>query len=68
VHSCKNATGRAYTVLTPDEEVKNGSRFGLCTCGVPKHDGIPSKHMVVLAKDRLIVDDIRKIIYHAILA
>ena len=28
-----------------------GSHFGgTCTCGVPKHDGIPCEHMVMMAK------------------
>jgi hypothetical protein len=37
-----------YTVIIPIEEYK-GTRFGSCTCGKPKTDGIPCKHMVVVA-------------------
>jgi hypothetical protein len=28
----------------------NGLQFGKCMCGIPKGDGIPCRHMVVLAK------------------
>ncbi len=37
-----------YTVIIPVDEYK-GTRFGSCTCGKPKTDGIPCKHMVVVA-------------------
>jgi hypothetical protein len=37
-----------YTVIIPVDEFK-GTRFGTCTCGKPKTDGIPCKHMVVVA-------------------
>jgi hypothetical protein len=37
-----------YTVIIPVDEFK-GTRFGSCTCGKPKTDGIPCKHMVVVA-------------------
>ena len=38
-----------YVVTIPMEE-RMGARFGTCTCGKPKTDGIPCKHMVVVAK------------------
>ena len=37
-----------YTVIIPVEEMM-GSRFGTCTCGKPKTDGVPCRHMVVVA-------------------
>jgi hypothetical protein len=37
-----------YTVIIPVDEFK-GTRFGSCTCGKPKTDGIPCKHMMVVA-------------------
>jgi hypothetical protein len=37
-----------YTVIIPVDEFK-GTRFGSCTCGKPTTDGIPCKHMVVVA-------------------
>jgi len=37
-----------YPVIIPVDEYK-GTRFGSCTCGKPKTDGIPCKHMVVAA-------------------
>jgi len=37
-----------YTVIIPVDEFK-GTRFGSCTCGKPKTDAIPCKHMVVVA-------------------
>jgi hypothetical protein len=37
-----------YTVIIPVDEFK-GTRFGSCTCGKPNTDGIPCKHMVVVA-------------------
>ena len=43
------ANASVYDVQIPREAVM-GSRFGKCTCGVPKRDGIPCQHMVVLAK------------------
>ena len=38
-----------YTVIIPVDEYK-GSRFGSCTCGKPQTDGVPCRHMVVVAK------------------
>jgi hypothetical protein len=37
-----------YTVIIPVEE-RMGSRFGTCTCGKLKTDGVPCRHMVVVA-------------------
>ena len=37
-----------YMVIIPVEETM-GSRFGTCTCGKPKTDGVPCRHMVVVA-------------------
>ena len=37
-----------YTVIIPVDAYK-GMRFGSCTCGKPKTDGIPCRHMVVVA-------------------
>ena len=38
-----------YHVTIPKVST-GGSRFGKCTCGIPKRDGIPCVHMIVLAK------------------
>ena len=37
-----------YTVIIPFQETM-GMRFGMCTCGKPKTDGVPCKHMAVVA-------------------
>ena len=44
-----------YTVKIPKVST-NGSRFGTCTCGIPKLDGIPCVHMIFLAKGGHIED------------
>ena len=44
-----------YYLTIPKVSV-GGSRFGTCTCGIPKRDGIPCAHMVVLAKGGQIDD------------
>jgi len=31
-----------------------GMRFGMCTCGKPKMDGVPCKHMAVIAMSSMI--------------
>jgi hypothetical protein len=38
-----------FTVVIPSAG-HLGSRFGSCTCGQPATDGVPCKHMVVVAK------------------
>jgi hypothetical protein len=47
--SKKSASKREYTVIIPRDD-KIGSGFGMCTCGYPKKEGIPCKHMVALVK------------------
>jgi hypothetical protein len=37
-----------YKVIIPVEETM-GFRFGTCTCGKPKKDGVPCRHMVSIA-------------------
>ncbi len=37
-----------YKVIIPVEETM-GLQFGMCTCGKPKKDGVPCRHMVVIA-------------------
>jgi hypothetical protein len=37
-----------YKVIIPVEETM-GLRFGTCTRGKPKKDGVPCRHMVVIA-------------------
>jgi hypothetical protein len=48
-----NANAKQFVVFKPKEETL-GSRFGSCTCGVPATEGIPCRHMVVLAKSNVI--------------
>ena len=43
-----------YTVIIPFQETM-GMRFGTCTCGKPKTDGVPCKHMAVIAMSSKIV-------------
>ncbi len=46
----KNSTShREYSVNIPKSDTF-GSRFGKCTCGLPKIKGIPCQHMVVVQK------------------
>ena len=44
------ATTREYIVKIPREAQEHGSRFGSCTCGFPKKEGIPCDHMVAIVK------------------
>jgi hypothetical protein len=52
-HRCtvsRTATNNQYTVTIPMVEDSYGSRFGTCTCGKPKKDGVPCQHMVTVVK------------------
>ena len=48
--SKKAAADRIYTVVIPKQPGKHGSRFGSCTCGFPKKEGLPCEHMVFIVK------------------
>ena len=37
-------------IVTIPMQAQMGSRYGTCTCGKPNTDGVPCKHMVVVAK------------------
>ena len=41
---------REYEVKIPIEGQTHGSRFGTCTCGFPRKEGIPCDHMVAIVK------------------
>jgi hypothetical protein len=43
--------GVVYTLSIP-KQAKFGSFFGTCNCGIPRRDGIPCRHMAVLADAR----------------
>ena len=45
----KTSSTNEYTVVIPMEADGYGTRFGSCTCGQPKKDGIPCRHMAVIA-------------------
>jgi hypothetical protein len=47
--SKKSTSHREYSVNIP-KSVTLGSRFGNCTCGFPKKEGIPCQHMVAVSK------------------
>jgi hypothetical protein len=47
--SKKSTSHREYSVNLP-KSTTLGSRFGKCTCGFPKKDGIPCQHMVAIFK------------------
>jgi hypothetical protein len=47
--SKKSTSEREYTVIIPKTDT-TGSRFGKCTCGFPKKEGIPCHHMVAISK------------------
>ncbi len=47
--SKKFASEREYTIIIPKTDTM-GSRFGKCTCGFPKKEGIPCQHMVAVSK------------------
>ncbi len=49
VVSKKSARKREYTVIIPKTDTM-GSRFGTCTCGCQKKEGIPCDHMVAISK------------------
>ena len=42
------ATTKEYVVKIPREAQEQGSRFGSCTCGFPKKEGVPCDHMVAI--------------------
>jgi hypothetical protein len=41
---------REYVVNIPKEGQIHGSRFGTCTCGFPRKEGIPCDHMLAIVK------------------
>jgi hypothetical protein len=48
---CKNSSPqREYSVVLPKEGQIHGSRFGTCTCGYPKKEGVLCDHMVAIVK------------------
>jgi hypothetical protein len=47
--SKKSTSQREYSVIIPKSDTL-GSRFGKCTCGFPKKEGIPCQHMVAVSK------------------
>jgi hypothetical protein len=46
----KSLPQREYSVVIPKEGQIHGSRFGTCTCGYPKKDGVLCNHMVAIVK------------------
>jgi len=56
VVSKNSAATREYFVLLPKVGVVHGSRFGTCSCGFPKKEGIPCDHMVAIVKSGAIPD------------
>jgi hypothetical protein len=44
VVSKKSASEREYTVIIPNTDTMR-LRYGMCTCGYPKKEGIPCNHM-----------------------
>jgi hypothetical protein len=48
VVSKKSTSKREYTVIIPKTDTM-GSRFGKCTCGYPKKEGIPCDYMVAVS-------------------
>ncbi len=46
----KSSPQREYSVVIPKEGQIHGSRFGTCTCGYPKKEGVPCNHMVAIVK------------------
>jgi hypothetical protein len=47
--SKKSTNERKYSMIIPKNDTL-GSRFGKCTCGFPKKEGIPCRHMVAVSK------------------
>ncbi len=47
--SKKSTSHREYSVNLP-KSTTLGSRFGKCTCGFPKKEGIPRQHLVAVCK------------------
>ncbi len=47
--SKKSTSHREYSVIIPKSDTL-GSRFGKCTGGIPKKEGIPCQHMVAVSK------------------
>ncbi len=47
--SKKSTSHREYSVIIPKSDTL-GSRFGKCTCGFPKKEGISCQHMVAVSK------------------
>ncbi len=53
------ATTREYVVKIPRKAQEHGSRFGSCTCGFPKKEGLPCDHMVAIVKAGRILNMLR---------
>ncbi len=48
---CKHSSpNREYMVTIPKDGGTHGSRFGTCTCGFPRKEGVPCDHMVAVLK------------------
>ncbi len=43
---------REYIVILPKMPLNHGSKFGSCTCGFPRKEGIPCNHMVAMSKGK----------------
>jgi hypothetical protein len=46
----KSLPQREYSVVIPKGGQIHGSRFGTCSCGYPKKEGVPCNHMVAIVK------------------
>jgi hypothetical protein len=46
----KSSPQREYSVVIPKGGLIHGSRFGTCSCGYPKKEGVPCNHMVAIVK------------------
>jgi hypothetical protein len=61
VISKKSTATREYSVVLPKMPLVHGSKFGSCTCGFPRKEGVPCDHMVAIVKQGTVVPSITRV-------
>jgi hypothetical protein len=61
VISKKSTATREYSVILPKMPSVHGSKFGSCTCGFPRKEGVPCDHMVAIVKQGIVVPSITRV-------
>ncbi len=61
VMSKKSTAKREYIVHLPKTTSVHGSKFGSCTCGFSRKEGIPCDHMVAIVKKGAVPNYLRTV-------